>query len=142
FPNTVRIEAISYHEVVEMAFYGAQVIHPKTIKPLQNRDIPLYVKCFEKPALKGTVIQNEVNSLFYPPLIILKKNQVLVQLTTRDYSFITEENLSALYKEFYDLNIKVNLIQNAAISFVACIDEDEEKLRSLIRRLSASYKVL
>ncbi len=142
FPNTVRIEAISYHEVVEMAFYGAQVIHPKTIKPLQNRDIPLYVKCFMNPALKGTVIQNEVNSLFYPPLIIVKKNQVLVQLTTRDYSFITEDNLSALYKEFFDLNIKVNLIQNAAISFVACIDEDEEKLSTLKTRLAPSYKVL
>lgn len=142
FPNTVRIESISYHEVIEMAFYGAQVIHPKTIKPLQNRDIPLYVKCFENQALKGTVIQNEVNSLFYPPLIILKKNQVLVQLTTRDYSFITEDNLSALYKEFYGLNIKVNLIQNAAISFVACIDDDPEKLQTLKQRLAPSYKVL
>jgi aspartate kinase len=141
FKGTVKIEAITYHEVIEMAFYGAQVIHPKTIKPLQNNNIPLFVKCFLHPALKGTVIQSEVNSIFYPPLIVLKKDQVLLQVTTRDFSFINEDNLSLLYSVFHRLNIKVNLIQNAAISFVACIDRNEEKVQQLITQLSKDYKV-
>jgi len=142
FSNTVKIEAITYHEVIEMAYYGAQVIHPKTIKPLQNNNIPLYVKCFLKKDLKGTVIQNEVNSIFYPPLIILKKNQTLLQVTTKDFSFITEDNLSYLYKVFHDLKIKINLIQNAAISFVACIDDNEQKVNALLVELEKNYKIL
>lgn len=141
FPDTVKIEAITYHEVIEMAYYGAQVIHPKTIKPLQNNNIPLYVKCFLNKDLKGTVIQNEVSSIFYPPLIILKKNQILLQVTTRDFSFITEDNLSNLYSIFHDLKIKINLIQNAAISFVACIDNKEEQVQQLIALLEKDFKV-
>lgn len=141
FPDTVKIEAITYHEVIEMAYYGAQVIHPKTIKPLQNNNIPLYVKCFLNKELKGTVIQNEVSSIFYPPLIILKKNQILLQVTTRDFSFITEDNLSTLYSIFHDLKIKINLIQNAAISFVACIDNKEEQVQQLISLLEKDFKV-
>jgi aspartate kinase len=141
FTDTVKVEAITYHEVIEMAYYGAQVIHPKTIKPLQNNNIPLYVKCFLDKDLKGTVIQNEVNSIFYPPLIILKKNQVLLQVTTRDFSFITEDNLSNLYSIFHRLKIKINLIQNAAISFVACIDNKEELIKQLISLLEKDFKV-
>ena len=142
FANTVLIEAISYHEVIEMAYYGAQVIHPKTIKPLQNSNIPLYVKCFLSPVGKGTIIQNEVDSMFYPPLIILKRNQILLQVTTRDFSFITEDNLKHLYGIFHSLNIKVNLIQNAAISFVACIDNRVDKVTALVAELEQNYKVL
>lgn len=141
FNDTVKVEAITYHEVIEMAYYGAQVIHPKTIKPLQNNNIPLYVKCFLDKDLKGTVIQNEVNSIFYPPLIILKKNQILLQVTTRDFSFITEDNLSNLYSVFHQLKIKINLIQNAAISFVACIDNKEEQVKQLIGLLEKDFKV-
>lgn len=141
FPDTVKIEAITYHEVIEMAYYGAQVIHPKTIKPLQNNKIPLYVKCFLNKDLKGTVIQNEVSSIFYPPLIILKRNQILLQVTTRDFSFITEDNLSNLYSIFHQLKIKINLIQNAAISFVACIDNKEEQVKELIGLLEKDFKV-
>ncbi len=142
FPNTVKIEAITYHEVIEMAYYGAQVIHPKTIKPLQNNNIPLYVRCFSNKELKGTVIKNEVNSIFYPPLIVLKKNQALLQMTTRDFSFITEENLRILYGIFHSLKIKVNLIQNAAISFVACIDHRDDLINKLITELEKDYNVL
>lgn len=141
FPNTVKIEAITYHEVIEMAYYGAQVIHPKTIKPLQNNNIPLYVKCFTNKDLQGSVIMDEVDSMFYPPLIVLKKNQILLQVTTRDFSFVTEDNLSNLYRIFHSLNVKVNLIQNAAISFVACIDHNEEKEQQLVKELSKDYKV-
>lgn len=142
FQNTVKIEAISYHEVIEMAYYGAQVIHPKTIKPLQNNSIPLYVKCFLNKELEGTLIQNDVNSIFYPPLIVLKKDQVLLQVTTRDFSFITEDNLSFIYSIFHDLKIKINLIQNAAISFVACIDNNAENIKKLVVTLEKDYSVL
>ena len=142
FPKTVKIEAITYNEVIEMAFYGAQIIHPKTIKPLQNNNIPLYVKCFLNPALKGTVIQSDVNDAHYPPLIVLKEHQVLVQVTTRDFSFITEDNLSNLYAVFHDIKVKINLIQNAAISFVACIDNRADKIKELTMALSKKYKVL
>lgn len=141
FPNTVKIDAISYNEVIEMAFYGAQIIHPKTIKPLQNNDIPLYVKCFLDRKLTGSVIQSEVDHATYPPLIVLKDNQELVQVTTRDFSFITEDNLSKIYSIFHDLKVKINLIQNAAISFVACVDNRADKVKALIQALEADYKV-
>jgi aspartate kinase len=141
FPNTVKIEAISFNEVIEMAFYGAQIIHPKTIKPLQNAGIPLYVKCFLDRRLPGSVIQTETGNITYPPLIVLKDDQVLIQVTTRDFSFITEDNLSKLYSIFHDLRIKINLIQNAAISFIACIDNREDKVKALVQALSKDYKV-
>lgn len=141
FPNTVRIDAISYDEVIEMAYYGAQVIHPKTIKPLHNNNIPLYVKCFLDKNIKGTVVMNEVSSLFYPPLIVQKGNQVLLKLTAKDFSFITESKLRDLYDVFHQLNIRVNLIQNAAISFVACIDNQRGKLEQLVSMLSKDYNV-
>lgn len=141
FPNTVKIDAITFSEVIEMAFYGAQIIHPKTIKPLQNANIPLYVKCFFDKKLPGSVVKAEVEQPHYPPLIVLKQNQELIQATTRDFSFITEDNLSKLYGIFHDLKIKINLIQNAAISFVACIDNRPDKVKALIEALGKDYKV-
>lgn len=141
FPNTVKIDAISFNEVIEMAFYGAQIIHPKTIKPLQNAGIPLYVKCFFDKNIPGSVIRSEVDASQYPPLIVLKDNQVLVQVTTKDFSFITEDNLSKLYSIFHDLKVKINLIQNAAISFIACIDNREDRVKALITALGKDYKV-
>lgn len=142
FADTVRIDVISYKEVIEMAFYGAQIIHPKTIKPLQNNNIPLYVKCFLDPKLPGTTIKAEVGDAQYPPLIVLKENQVLLQVTSRDFSFITEDNLSKLYAMFHRHKVKVNLIQNAAISFVASIDNRTDKIRALTEDLGEKYRVL
>lgn len=142
FPNTVKIDEITYHEVIEMAYYGAQVIHPKTIKPLQNAHIPLYVKCFLNPDLKGTCIQEKTDTYVYPPLIVLKKDQVLLQVTSRDFSFITEENLRNLYDIFHAQHVKINLIQNAAISMVLCVDNRTEKISSLVAALEQDYKVL
>ncbi len=141
FPNTVPIEEITFREVIEMAYYGAQVIHPKTIKPLQNKDIPLYVKCFLDKNLQGTLIHNSEKSIVYPPIMVLKTNQVLLQVTTKDYSFITEDNLSRIYTLFHDCKVKINLIQNAAISFVACVDNQPEKLESLLQVLNKEYDV-
>ena len=141
FPDTVKIPAITYYEVIEMAYYGAQVIHPKTIKPLQNNKIPLYVRCFLDKDLAGTVIQEEVPNAAYPPLIIKKKDQVLIKASTKDYSFITEYNLSHLYQIFNDLNIKINMMQNAAISFLACIDNREDKVKKLLAALEGEYRL-
>ena len=124
-----------------MAYYGAQVIHPKTIKPLQNHHIPLYVRSFLDRTQPGTVIQEEVADIAYPPIIVWKKEQVLLQVTARDFSFITEDNLSRIYQLFAALNVKVNLIQNAAISFTACIDNNAEKLHAIIADLERDYIV-
>jgi len=141
FPNTVPIEEISFHEVIEMSYYGAQVIHPKTIKPLHNKNIPLYVRCFLAPEKKGTKIHQPKHPIEYPPLMVLKTKQILLQVTTRDFSFITEDNLSRIYELFHRCKIKINLIQNAAISFVACIDNQEEKLEKLLQALQEEYEV-
>jgi aspartate kinase len=141
FPDTVKINEISYTEVIEMAYYGAQIIHPKTIKPLHNNNIPLYVKCFLDRSLSGSVIRGDVAGITYPPLIVLKDSQVLIQVTTRDFSFITEDNLSRIYAVFHGLKIKVNMIQNAAISFVACIDNREDKVKAVVAALAKDYKV-
>ncbi|NDC41786.1 MAG: hypothetical protein EBZ77_09585 [Chitinophagia bacterium] len=124
-----------------MAYYGAQVIHPKTIKPLQNNGIPLYVKCFLDPTLPGTVICEQVSEEQFPPLIVRKDNQVLLQVTTRDFSFITENNLSHIYSTFHLLKVHINLIQNAAISFTACVDNDTAKIEAIIERLTPQYYV-
>lgn len=141
FEDTVKIEAISYHEIIEMAYFGAQVVHPKTIQPLHSKNIPLYIRCFLNKDAKGTIVTSEVSNLFYPPLIVLKKNQVLIQVTAKDYSFITEDKLSDLYNIFHRMNVRVNLIQNEAISFVACIDHKEGRLKELLNVLSQNYKV-
>lgn len=141
FPNTTAIPEITFHEVIEMAFYGAQVIHPKTIKPLHNKNIPLYVKCFLDPSLPGTKIHNTEQTIQYPPIMVLKQHQILLDVRTRDYSFITEDNLSKIYRLFHQHRVKINLIQNAAISFIACIDPVFDKLEALLSDLEQEYLV-
>ncbi|WP_298733242.1 aspartate kinase [uncultured Chitinophaga sp.] len=141
FPNTINIPEISYSEVIEMAYYGAQVIHPKTIKPLQNKQIPLYVKCFLNKDLPGTMIREEVDHTQLPPIIVLKKNQVLITVTSRDYAFITEDKISDIYDIFHSLKIKINLMQNGAISFSCCIDNNPEKIEQLIKTLHQDFKL-
>ncbi|MBV7531520.1 aspartate kinase [Chitinophaga sp. sic0106] len=141
FPNTVNIPEITYGEVIEMAFYGAQVIHPKTIKPLQNKQIPLYVKCFLDKNLPGTVIKEVADIKQLPPIIVLKKNQVLLHITSKDYSFITEEKISGIYEIFHGLKIKINLMQNGAISFSCCVDNNPEKIELLIKTLHNDFKI-
>jgi len=141
FENTVPISEISYRETIEMAFYGAQVIHPKTVKPLHNKEIPLWVKCFLDDSLPGTKVHAPDDYIAYPPMMVWKKNQVLISLTTSDLSFITEGNLANLYSIFYTHKAKMNIIQNGAIGFVACIDNRPEKVGNLITTLSEEYKV-
>ena len=130
FPDAKVIDALSYREVVEMAYYGAQVIHPKTIKPLENKNIPLEVRCFLKPELTGTVISNKpVHGL--PPIIVLMKDQVLMQLSSKDFSFVEEKPISRLHEIFDTIKIRPNLSQNGAISLLCCLDNKPEKIDKL-----------
>lgn len=140
FPGAQLISELNYKEVIEMAYYGAQVIHPKTIKPLQNKGIPLLVKCFLNKNLPGTVIHNsKINHL--PPVIVLKKAQVLLQLNSKDFSFVGEHAVGKLYQLFEANNIKPNLTQNAAISFVCCIDEKPEKIEKIASAAAGMFDV-
>lgn len=128
--EAVSIPELNYTEVIEMAYFGAQVIHPKTIKPLQNKSIPLYVKCFLDPSLPGTVIHN--NSIKgLPSIIVKKKNQVMLELKSRDFSFVGEQHTATLYHLFEKLSIRPNLTQNGAISILCAFDNREDKINTL-----------
>jgi aspartate kinase len=130
FQEALPIPELNYNEVIEMAYYGAQIIHPKTIKPLQNKGIPLYVKCFLHPALPGTIIHGKpVHNL--PPVIVLKEKQVMMEMSAKDFSFVGEQHVGRLYQLFEKLHIKPNLTQNGAISFVCVLDDKPEKLEKL-----------
>lgn len=140
FPEAQPIAELNYNEVIEMAYYGAQVIHPKTIKPLQNKSIPLYVKCFLDPSLAGTVIHNKpVHHL--PPVIVLKEKQVMLKLTSKDFSFVGEHHVGQLYSQFETLHLKPNLTQNGAISFVCVLDDWAEKVEKLAFEASSIFDV-
>ena len=135
FPDAVSIPELNYNEVIEMAYYGAQVIHPKTIKPLQNKGIPLFVKCFLDPSLPGTVIHNKpVHHL--PPIIVLKEKQVMLELSSMDFSFIGEQHVGHLYNLFEKLHIKHNLTQNGDISFICVLDDKSERIKKLASEAS------
>lgn len=140
FEDTVKFDELSYNEAIEMTYYGATVIHPKTIKPLQNANIPLLVKPFGDPDAPGTVIAGNITPVFKKPVIILKQNQVLLSLATKDYSFVTEDHLSDIFGRFAANNIKVNTMQTSALSFSACIDYKEETFDKLISAFDDVYK--
>jgi aspartate kinase len=140
FPDAVPVPALNYEEVIEMAYYGAQVIHPKTIKPLQNSNIPLFVKCFLDATLPGTVIDNrKVKDL--PPIIVRKNDQALIRLHTHDYGFIGEEPMSELYNMLGELKIKPNLIQTGAVSLMLVIDDRPEKISALASAAATYFDV-
>lgn len=140
FPSASLISELSFNEVIEMAFYGAQVIHPKTIKPLQNKKIPLRVKSFLDPSLPGTVIANK-QSKNLPPVIVIKNNQVLIHLQSKDFSFVGEQLMSTLYQLFTELSIKPNLIQTAAINLQVCIDDLQDKVEHFAQMASDIFDV-
>ncbi len=141
FDETIKIDQLSYQDAIELAYYGATVIHPKTIKPLQNKKIPLHVRSFLNPEEKGTVI-NETQSALPVPCFIFKIDQVLISISAKDFSFIVEENLSSIFKLFSEKQIKINTMQNSAISFSVCIDNDPRKITDLINALQKEYRVL
>lgn len=138
-PDAVRLERIPYREAIELAYYGASVIHPKTIKPLQNKNIPLYVKSFLHPEGPGSVIHSfkEYQSV---PCFIRKTNQVLLSIFSKDFSFIAEENLSTIFALFALFNVKINVMQNSAISFSVCVDA-KSTLPQLIEELQTEFAV-
>ncbi|AMP97331.1 Aspartate kinase [Pedobacter cryoconitis] len=140
FDETERIPQLSYHDAIELTYYGATVIHPKTIKPLQNKNIPLYVKSFLHPTSEGTAI-NGINSELPVPSFIFKVNQVLISILPKDFSFIIEENLSDIFSLFHKHKVKVNTMLNSALSFSVSVDHEEEKINNLIQDLSILYKV-
>lgn len=141
FENASLLNQISYREAIELAFYGASVIHPKTLQPLQKKEIPLYVKSFINPLLKGTSVSKGVDLEPQLPCFIVKRNQLLISLSSIDFSFIMEENISEIFGLFHHYKIKVNLIQNSAISFSVCVEDKFDNFKELNTILSKKFKV-
>jgi len=146
FDNVVKLDAISYREAVELAYYGAKIIHPKTIKPLENKQIPLWVKSFKDPFLDGTVITSstpdKMGVVPMVPVYITKNSQILISIAPEDFSFIAEHNLEHIFSILAKFRVKVNLMQNSAISFSICCDFNEDKIPAVITELKKDYKVL
>ena len=138
FEQTEMIPQLSYHDAIELAYYGATIIHPKTIKPLQNKNIPLYVRSFVNGNSAGTVI-NALHTELPIPSFIFKMNQVLISIFPKDYSFIIEDSLSDIFKVFHKHKVKVNTMLNSALSFSVSVDQDELKIQHLISELQQKY---
>jgi aspartate kinase len=139
-PAAIVFDELPFQEAAEMTYYGANVIHPKTIKPLANKGIPLLVKNFEDPSLPGTKIHEcKVDDL--PPLIVFKDNQCLISCKVTDYTFVTEQHLSEIFNALSSLDLRVNVMQNSAISFSFCLDFRENKVLSLIHKLQEHFEV-
>ncbi len=141
FKDAIKLDNISYRETIELAYYGASVIHPKTIQPLKKKRIPLYIKSFLNPDTEGTLVQQNAFSDKQIASYILKKDQVLLSISARDFSFIAEDSLSFIFKKISEYNLKVNLMQNSAISFSICLDNSGESLMGLIKDLQNSFRV-
>ena len=141
FENTKKLDSISYKEALELSYYGASVIHPKTIKPLQNKSIPLYVKSFLEPLKEGTTIQENTKNDKLIPSFIMKHDQVLFSFTPLDFSFIAEENLSKLFKGLAECSAKINLMQNSALSFSILLDHLKIDKEKIFNRFQSDYKI-
>ena len=142
FEDAQLLDKISYREAIELAFYGASVIHPKTLQPLQRKEIPLKVKSFVRPKDSGTTVGKGHGIEPKIPCFIVKKNQVLLKLSSLDFSFIVEDNISEIFKLFHDHRLKVDLIQNSAISFSVCLDNKFRGLPPLLEELKRKFKVV
>jgi aspartate kinase len=142
YDNAVKLDEISYLDAIELTYYGASVIHPKTIKPLENKQIPLRVRSFNKPKEEGTRIGNYEETKPLVPSFIFKTNQILLSISATDFSFIAEDHLSQIFTAFAKHKVKMNLSQNSAISFSVCSDNDEFKMPGLIADLKKEFKVL
>ena len=141
FDNTIKLDSISFREAIELSYYGASVIHPKTIKPLQNKDIPLFVKSFINPKEEGTTIHSNTSNDHLVPSFIFNQNQLLLSISPKDFSFIGEQNLSDIFARLSSLEVKINLMQNSALSFSILIDEDKVDIKELIALFEDSYNV-
>ncbi|MCB9284358.1 MAG: aspartate kinase [Lewinellaceae bacterium] len=141
FDNIVKLDRLSYREAIEMTYYGAKVIHPKTIKPLQNKSIPLYVKSFIEPQGEGTLISSDVED-HYPPMVAVERNQALVYISTRDFSFVAEHHMSVLFNHIANLRLQVNMMQNTAISFAVCVNDIDDKVERFAQQIQGEFKVM
>ena len=141
FDNTIKLEKISFREAIELSYYGASVIHPKTIKPLQNKNIPLYVKSFKNPKADGTIIESCVLNDKLVPSFIFKMNQVLFSFTPKDFSFIVEDNLSDIFNRLSKANAKINLMQNSALQFSIVLDADKVNFQKILSLFTDIYQV-
>jgi aspartate kinase len=141
FTDTTLLEQISYEEAIEMAFYGASVIHPKTLQPLERKEIPLLVRSFLKPKETGTKVSKGIRLVPYIPCFIVKKDQILVSIAALDFSFMVENNISYIFQKLHDYQLKVNLIQNSALSFSVCIDNKFRKFDDFYNELKAQFKI-
>ncbi len=141
FPTTICYEEIAYQEAIEMAYYGASVIHPKTVAPLAKKGIPLYVKSFLNPQEAGTVIKNCRHDRIAPAFIV-KQNQCLLSFHSKDYGFVTEQNLSTIFQALSEHRLKINVMQNSAISFSVCTDYDAARVQALVENLQPEFQIL
>jgi aspartate kinase len=141
FNDTVLLEQISYSEAIELAFYGASVIHPKTLQPLQDKNIPLHVKSFMDPTALGTVITQGAALVPHESCYIVKKNLVLLSISSRDFSFIGEHNISHVFQLLSAAKMQVGLIQNSAISFTICVEDKYDNIDNVVQELDTHYKV-
>lgn len=141
FENAQLLHRISYREAIELAFYGASVIHPKTLQPLQQKEIPLFVKSFQNPKDAGTMVGKGIGLEPDIPCYIVKKDQVLISLSSLDFSYIVEENISEIFKLLHLYKMKVDVIQNSAISFSVCFENTYDNLERLLQHLKAKFKV-
>lgn len=139
FKDTVKLKELSFKEAIELSYYGASVIHPKTLKPLQNKRIPLFIKSFLQPTEEGTVIQNDIENKQSIPSFILKSNQILISLQTKDFSFIVEKHLSDIFQRLSEVGAKINLMQNTALNFSVLLDEEKINLKKLTQLFSKDY---
>lgn len=141
FKNTKKIDALTYHDAIELTYFGVSVIHPKTIKPLQNKNIPLYVKSFLDPEAPGTVVRDSEQRVQVTSYIF-KTGQILISIQPKDFSFIAEDNLSDIFEIFAVHGVRINMMQNSAISFSVCCDYDQHKIDALTEALQVNFKVL
>jgi aspartate kinase len=141
FEDTIKLDRISFREAIELSYYGASVIHPKTLKPLQNKKIPLLVKSFTDPGAPGTIIDVDTSNDHMVPSFIFKKNQVLFSITPKDFSFLIEANLSDIFSKLSLAKVEINIMQNSALSFSFLIDHDTNKIESILDVLSSHYEV-
>ncbi len=141
FKNTELIKTISYSEAIELAFYGASVIHPKTLQPLQKKEIPLYVKSFEKPDQNGTEINKNLQLSPKVPCYIFKNKMIFIKIFSLDFSFAVDENLSHIFKKIDECKMKVDVIQNSAISFSICLNDKYDQIDNLLKNLQEKFKI-
>lgn len=141
FDEVTQLPRLSYNEAIEMTYYGAKVIHPKTIKPLQNKHIPMYVRPFKDPSSQGTLISDE-KELSYPPIIVIESNQCLLHISTNDFSFVAEHHLSMIFSLLAKHRLKVNMMRNTAISFTVCVNDIPERIQRFQSELGTDFRMV